>query len=160
VLMVARIVTKTPIGVVAREISRSGSQAQEFLAGASHAILINDPNFLEIATWNTGQPSDLRQTGNRSHAENQFYEFMRDKEFSKIEIEISHSPRTACCDLLAGLLRGKKVPAALRWGQPYEWGLQSTNRQSLVDLLRVDWRLAAPASALPTDALDLPIERL
>jgi hypothetical protein len=85
---------------------------------------------------------------------------MRDKEFSKVEIEISHSPCTACCDLLAGLLRGKKVPAALRWGQPYEWGLQATNRQSLVDLLKVDWRLAAPSSALPTDALDLPIERL
>jgi hypothetical protein len=93
VLMVARIVTKTPIGGVAREFPAQDPGAR-VPGGRVHAILINDPNFLEIATWNTGQPSDLRKTGNRSHAENQFYEFMRDKEFSKVEIEISHSPCT------------------------------------------------------------------
>jgi hypothetical protein len=159
VLMVARIVTKMPIGGVAREFPAQDPGAR-VPGGRVHAIRINDPNFLEVATWNTGRPSDLRETGNRSHAEKQFYEFVQDKAFSQVEIEISHSPCTACCDLLAGLLRGQKVPAILRWGQPYEWGVQATNRQALTDLLKVEWKLAAPASAIPGDALDLPIGRL
>jgi hypothetical protein len=157
--MVARIVTTTPIGGVAREFTAQDRGAG-VPGGRVHAILINDPNFLEIATWNTGQPSDLRETGNRSHAEKQFYEFVQDKEFSKVETEISHSPCTVCCDMLAGVPRGRKLPAALRWGQLYEWGVQATNRQSLVDLLKVGWKLAAPESAIPADALDLSIERL
>ena len=124
-----------------------------------HAIRINDPNSLEIAAWNTGRSSDLREYGNRSHAENQFYEFLQGKEFSQIEIEISHSPCTACCDLLVGLLRDRNISGTLRWAQAYEWGVQATNRQALIELLK-DWKLAAPESAIPANARNLPIERL
>jgi len=74
------------------------------------------PGGLEIVTWNTGKAADLKRYGNRSHAEAQFYELMQKpgepgkiRDFSSIEIEISHSPCTACADMLVGLLRDMKA---------------------------------------------------
>ncbi|MBL6614707.1 MAG: hypothetical protein ISP49_04525 [Reyranella sp.] len=136
---------------------------------------------LEIVTWNTGEASDLRRYGNRSHAEAQFYEFMRDRDFTSIEIEISHSPCTACADMLAGLLNSMKaraasvlrgpnrrvgkrilvgsatdtarpIPATLRWGTLFETPPQATTPQSLRQLQAAGWRMAAPRTAIPNDA--------
>jgi hypothetical protein len=159
VTMAARAVMTKPLPGVAREFPALDPGAK-VPGGRVHAVRLNDPKLLEIATWNTGEASDLRAYGTRSHAESQFYEFMRDKEFEKVEIEMSHSPCTGCCDILAGLLRGKKVQAELRWAKPYEWGIQATNRQSLSALLTAGWTLAAAASAIPSDAQGLPIVRL
>ena len=136
---------------------------------------------LEIVTWNTGEASDLRRYGNRSHAEAQFFEFMRDREFTSVDIEISHSPCTACADMLVGLLKSMKakgttvsrgpirrvgqriyvgaaietppaIPATLRWGALFETPPQATTPQSLRELQAVGWQMAAPRSAIPNDA--------
>ena len=116
---------------------------------------------LEIVAWNTGEASDLRRYGNRSYAEAQFFEFMRDREFKSVDIEISHSPCTACADMLVGLLRSMKakgttvtqgtnrrvgqriyvgsaietppaIPATLRWGALFETPPQATRRNPFV----------------------------
>jgi hypothetical protein len=136
---------------------------------------------LEIVTWNTGEASDLRRYGNRSHAEAQFFEFMRDREFTSVEIEISHSHCTACADMLVGLLRSMKekgttvsqapnrrvgqriyvgsakrtppaIPAALRWGELFDMPPQATTPQSLRELHAVGWQMAAPRVAIPNGA--------
>lgn len=159
VKLIARIMMKAPIGGTAHEFPAQDPGAK-VPGGRVHAIRINDPHLLEIATWNTGEASDLRKYGTLTHAENQFYEFVRATEFTQVEIEISHSPCTGCSDMLAGLLRGRNIPAILRWAKPYEWGVQATNRQSLSELLQAGWKLAAPESAIPANALDLPVERL
>jgi hypothetical protein len=80
-------------------------------------ISITQPNALEVVTWNTGEASDLRKVGNRSHAEAQFFEFIRDRTFDSIEIEISHSPCTACIDMLAGWLR-KRMESGTTFSKP------------------------------------------
>jgi hypothetical protein len=144
-------------------------------------IWIDDSDTLEIVTWNTGKASDLREYGNRSHAEAQFFEFMRDREFTSVEIEISHSPCTACADMLAGLLKtmrvkgttvtrapnrrvgqriyigsaiatGPTLPAALRWGELYDMPPQATTLQCLRELQNAGWQLAAPRSGIPIGA--------
>ena len=144
-------------------------------------IWIDSSDTLEIVTWNTGEASDLRKYGNRSHAEAQFFEFMRDREFTSVEIEISHSPCSACADMLVGLLRTMKdkgtsvsrapnrrvgqriyigsaittapaLPAALRWGELYDMPPQATTPRCLRELQAAGWQLAAPRSGLPTDA--------
>ena len=136
---------------------------------------------LEIVTWNTGEASDLRRYGNRSHAEAQFFEFMRDREFTSVDIEISHSPCTACADMLVGLLKSIKargasvlreptrrvgqriyvgsakktppaIPATLRWGALFETPPQGTTPQSLRELHAAGWQMAAPRTAIPNEA--------
>lgn len=135
----------------------------------------------EIVTWNTGEASDLRRYGNRSHAEAQFFEFMRGREFTSVDIEISHSPCTACADMLVGLLKSMRdkgttvsrepsrrvghrvyvgarietppdLPATLRWGTLFETPPQATTPQSLRALQAVGWHMAAPRTAIPNDA--------
>ena len=69
-------------------------------------------------TWNTGEASDLRRDGNKTHAEAQFFNFIRDKVFDSIEIEISHSPCTACIDMLAGWLRNIREHGATVTKEP------------------------------------------
>src|SRR5687767_13918174 len=116
VTMVARVAMKKGLGGVAREFPACDRGAK-VPGGRVHAVWIDNPNLLAIATWNTGEASDLGLYGTRSHAENQFCEFIGDREFERVEVDISHSPCTGCCDMLAGLLKGKKVPAVLRWAR-------------------------------------------
>lgn len=177
VTMVARVAPAVGVGI--RDLPALDTGAG--IAGGT--VLPNwiDAGALEIVTWNTGEASDLRRYGNRSHAEAQFYEFMRDRDFTSIEIEISHSPCTACADMLAGLLNAMKarsasvlrgpnrrvgkrilvgsaidtarpIPATLRWGALFETPPQATTPQSLRALQAAGWRMAAPRNAIPNDA--------
>jgi hypothetical protein len=179
VTMVARVVTPA-LGVGIRDLPALDGGAG-IAGGTVLPTWIGGSGALEIVTWNTGEASDLRRYGNRSHAEAQFYEFMRGREFTSIDIEISHSPCTACADMLAGLLKSMKakgttvsrgpsrrvgqrihvgsavnaspaIPATLRWGALFETPPQATTPQSLRELHAVGWRMAAPRTAIPNDA--------
>ena len=150
---------------------------------------IDAREYLEIVTWNTGEASDLRRYGNKTHAEAQFFDFIRDRTFNSIEIEISHSPCTACTDMLAGWLRNvrrkgassssqpnrrvgnrvyissavitpKDVSAVIRWGKLYDTPPQATTWHSLLDLHKAGWQLAAPGTALPSGTGDAPVRPL
>jgi hypothetical protein len=158
VRLVARVVTKSPLGGVAHEFKSQDNDADVPYGGRVHAIRIDDPNLLEIATWNTGPP--LKRLGTISHAENQFYEFIKDMVFTKVDVEITHSPCPGCSTMLKGLIDKKKIPAVLRWVTLYEKGDISTNRDSLMDLLKAGWKLEARESGIPVDARDLPITRI
>jgi hypothetical protein len=178
VVMAARVTPASGVGI--RELAALDPGAR-IAGGRVLPIWIDDSDALEIITWNTGEASDLRQYGNRSHAEAQFHEFMRGREFTSIEIEISHSPCTACADMLVGLLKNIRakgstvtraanrrvgqriyigsavttagsVPAALRWGELYDMPPQATTPQCLRELQSAGWQLAAPRSAIPTAA--------
>jgi hypothetical protein len=178
VTMVARV---TPgLGVGIRDLPALDSGAG-IAGGTVLPTWIDGPGALEIVTWNTGEASDLRRYGNRSHAEAQFYEFMQGHDFTSIDIEISHSPCTACADMLADLLKSMKtrgttvlrganrrvgqrilvgsaidkppaIPATLRWGALFETPPQATTPQSLRELHAAGWRMAAPRTAIPNDA--------
>ena len=178
VTMVARVTPALGVGI--RDLPALDSGAR-MPGGRVLPTWIEGTGALEIVTWNTGEASDLRRYGNRSHAEAQFYEFMRGREFTSVDIEISHSPCTACADMLAGLLRSMKakgttvapgpnrrvgqrvyvgsaiktppnIPATLRWGALFETPPQATTPQSLRELHAVGWHMAAPRSAIPNDA--------
>lgn len=159
VTMAARVLFCDAMSADARDIQAQDPGAR-VPGGRAHGPVAQNPKLLEIATWNTGKPSDLREYGTRTHAENQFYEFMRGKKFDHVDIELSHSPCTGCCDLLAGLLRGSKATGTLCWARPYEWGIQATTSFALMELLKAGWKLAAPADAIPGGATGLPIRRL
>src|SRR5262245_20589374 len=157
VTMVARVTPAFGVGI--RDLPALDRGAK-IPGGRVLPTWINGSGALEIVTWNTGEASDLRRYGNRSHAEAQFFEFMRDREFASVEIEISHSPCTACADMLVGLLRSMKekgttvsraparrvgqriyvgsatstppaIPATLRWGELFDVPPQATSPQSL-----------------------------
>lgn len=159
VLMAARVLFNSPMPGEAREIPAQVPGAK-VAGGRVHGPLLSNRHLLEIATWNTGEASDLRARGTRSHAEHQFYMFMQGRAFDQIEAELSHSPCTGCCDLLAGLIRGRKVSATLRWAKQYQWGVQATNLYSLNELIRAGWKLAAPGTAIPPGTAGLPIQLL
>ena len=178
VTMVARITPASGAGI--RDLPALDPGAK-VAGGQVLPIWINGPGALEVVTWNTGEASDLRRYGNRSHAEAQFVEFMRGRAFSSIDIEISHSPCTACADMLAGRLRSVKekgttvstapsrrvgqriyvgsatttssaIPATLRWGELFSMPPQATTPQSLRELQAAGWQMAAPRAAIPEDA--------
>jgi hypothetical protein len=102
VVMAARL--SPAVGIGTRDL-RPLDDGARVGGGRILPISITQPNALQVVAWNTGEASDLRKVGNRSHAEAQFFEFIRDRTFDSIEIEISHSPCTACIDMLAGWLR-------------------------------------------------------
>ena len=178
VTMVARVTPALGVGI--RDLPALDRGAG-IAGGTVLPTWIDGSGALEIVTWNTGEASDLRRYGNRSHAEAQFYEFMRGREFTSIDIEISHSPCTACADMLAGLLKSMKakgttvsrgpshragqkiyvgsaittpptIPATLRWGALFEMPPQATTPQSLRELHAVGWHMAAPRTAIPNHA--------
>jgi hypothetical protein len=183
VVMAARV---TPaLGVGLRELSAL-DQGAKVLGGRILPIWINKTEALEIVTWNTGEASDLRKYGNKSHAEAQFFGFIREKAFDSIEIEISHSPCTACIDMLTGWLRNIRsqgaavsrepdrrvgnriyvgsqitkppdVPAVIRWGKLYDMPPQATTWEYLGDLHKVGWKLMAPGTALPPGVGSAPV---
>src|SRR5262249_40223859 len=81
------------------------------------------------------------------------------RDFSSIEIEISHSPCTACADMLVGLLRDMKakgtaglpakekfgwkdaaIPAALRWGELFSTPPQAPTGPYLGKLHEEGWQ--------------------
>ena len=99
VVMAARVTPALGVGGVRQP--RALDDGAKVPGGCVLPIWINKPA-LEIVTWNTREASDLRKYGNKTHAEAQFYEFIREKAFDSVEIEISHSPCTACVDMLAG----------------------------------------------------------
>ena len=101
--------------------------------------------------------------------------------FKSVDIEISHSPCTACADMMVGLLKSMKakgttvsrgpsrpvgqriyvgpaintppaIPATLRWGALFETPPQATTPQSLRALHDVGWHMAAPGTAIPNAA--------
>jgi hypothetical protein len=173
VVMVARV---TPAFDIANLELPALDRGAGILGGRVRPI----PDGLEIVTWNTGEASDLRKYGNRSHAEAQFFGFMADHEFTSVEIEISHSPCTACSDMLVGLLKSMRakgrtvsthrvgqrtyvgyrdaaIPAALRWGELYDMPPQATTPQCLRELQAAGWQMAAPRAAIPNDAGTPPI---
>ncbi len=186
VVMAARVAPSLGVGV--REL-RALDPGAKVPGGRILPIWINAAEALEIVTWNTGEASDLRRYGNKTHAEAQLFEFIRDKAFDSIEIEISHSPCTACVDMLTGWLRdvrargatvsrepnrrvGKRIyvgspvtklpdlPAVIRWGKLYDMPPQATTWEYLGDLRKAGWHLAAPASALPGGAGTAPVTLL
>ena len=106
VTMVARVTPALGVGI--RDLPALDRGAG-IPGGRVLPVWMDGAGALEIVTWNTGEASDLRRYGNRSHAEAQFFEFMRDREFKSVDIEISHSPCTACADMLVGLLRSMKA---------------------------------------------------
>ena len=174
VVMAARI---TPtFGVGPREFPALDTGAR--VPAGRVLPIIGSTGALDVLTWNTGEASDLRQYGNITHAERQFVEFMRGRDFTSIEIELSHSPCTACADTLAGWLKTVRAQgatvsrapsrrvegriligspvveeldrqAALRWGQLYATPPQATNWACLGGLQAAGWSLAAPGTALP-----------
>lgn len=178
VTMVARVAPAP--GVAIRDLPALDRGAR-IPGGRVLPTWIDGAGALEIVTWNTGEASDLRRYGNRSHAEAQFFEFMRGRAFTSVDIEISHSPCTACADMLVGLLKSMKakgttvsrgptrrvgqrvyvgaaietppvLPATLRWGALFETPPQATTPQSLRELQAVGWHMAAPRAAIPNDA--------
>ena len=186
VVMTARVAPASSVGI--REL-RALDEGAKIPGGCLLPIWINTSQALEIVTWNTGETSDLRKYGNKTHAEAQLFEFIRDKVFDSIEIEISHSPRTACIDMLAGWLRNSRaqgatiskesnrragnriyvgsavtnlpeVRAVIRWGKLYDMPPQATTWQYLGDLYRGGWQLAAPGTALPGGTGDVPVRML
>jgi hypothetical protein len=186
VVMAARVTPAFGIGV--REL-RALDDGAKVPGGRVLPIWINMAETLEIVAWNTGEASDLRKYGNKTHAEAQFFEFIRNKEFDSIEIEISHSPCTACIDMLAGWLRNRRlqgaafsrepnrrvgnrvyvgsqrtklpdVQAIIRWGTLYDMPPQATTWQYIGDLHKAGWQLAAPGTALPGGTGDAPVRLL
>lgn len=186
VVMAARL--SPAVGIGTRDL-RPLDDGARVGGGRILPISITQPNALEVVTWNTGEASDLRKVGNRSHAEAQFFEFIRDRTFDSIEIEISHSPCTACIDMLAGWLRKRmesgttfskptirnvgnrtyvgspgrnlpNVPAVIRWGVLYDMPPQATTWQYLSDLHKAGWQLAAPGNALPGGTGSTPVHLL
>lgn len=183
---VVMVATVTP----AFEVDNLELPALDPGAGIPGGRVLTTADALEIVTWNIGEASDLRRYGNRSHAERQFIEFMRKpgdvtdwRDFTSVEIEISHSPCTACADMLVGFLKamkakgrtvstsrsGRKIyigykdaalPAALRWGELYDMPPQATTPQCLRELQAVGWQMAAPRAAIPADAGTPPITLL
>ena len=178
VTMVARVTPALAVGI--RDLPALDRGAG-IPGGRVLPVWMDGAGTLEIVTWNTGEASDLRRYGNRSHAEAQFFEFMRDREFKSVDIEISHSPCTACADMMVGLLKSMKakgttvtqgtnrrvgqriyvgsaiktplaIPAMLRWGALFETPPQATTPQSLRALHDVGWQMAAPRTAIPNDA--------
>lgn len=178
VTMVARVTPALGVGI--RDLPALDRGAA-IPGGTVLPTWIDGSGAQEIVTWNTGEASDLRRYGNRSHAEAQFFEFMRGREFTSVDIEISHSPCTACADMLVGLLKSMKakgttvsrapsrrvghrvyvgarietppdIPATLRWGALFETPPQATTPQSLRALQAVGWHMAAPRTAIPNDA--------
>jgi hypothetical protein len=184
--MAARV---TPaLGVGLRELSALDRGAK-VPGGRILPIWIDKAEALEIVAWNTGEASDLRKYGNKTHAEAQFFGFLREKAFDSIEIEISHSPCTACIDMLTGWLRdirsqgatvsrepnrrvGKRIyvgseitklpdlPAVIRWGKLYDMPPQATTWEYLGDLHKAGWKLMAPGSALPPGIGSAPVTLL
>ena len=178
VTMVARVTPALGVGV--RDLPALDRRAG-IPGGTVLPTWIDGAGATEIVAWNTGEASDLRRYGNRSHAEAQFFEFMRGRDFTSVDIEISHSPCTACADMLVGLLRSMKakgttvsrapnrrigqrvyvgaaietppnIPATLRWGTLFETPPQATTPHSLRELQAVGWHMAAPRTAIPNDA--------
>jgi hypothetical protein len=178
VTMVARVTPALGVGI--RDLPALDRGAK-IPGGRVLPVWMDGTGTLEIVTWNTGEASDLRRYGNRSHAEAQFFEFMRDRDFKSVDIEISHSPCTACADMMVGLLKSMKakgmtvtpgttrrvgqriyvgsaiktppaIPATLRWGALFETPPQATTPQSLRGLHDVGWHMAAPRTAIPNDA--------
>ena len=191
VVMVARVTPAFDVGLRGLSALDQGAKVP---GGRILPIWINKTEAnkikaLEIVTWNTGDASDLRKYGNRSHAEAQFFEFLRDRAFDSIEIEITHSPCTACIDMLTGLLRsirsegatvsrepnrrvgnriyvGAKIPqlpclpAIIRWGKLYDMPPQATTWEYLGDLHKTGWKLIAPSTALPPGVGSVPVTLL
>lgn len=184
--MAARV--SPALGVGVRQL-RALDDGAKVPGGQVLPIWLNTVAALEIVTWNTGEASDLRKYGNKTHAEAQFFEFIRDKAFDSIEIEITHSPCTACIDMLAGWLRnirakgamvsrepnrrvGSRIyvgsavtklpdfPAIIRWGKLYDMPPQATTWQYLGDLYNAGWQLVAPGTALPAGSGDVPVRLL
>jgi hypothetical protein len=188
VVMAARIITPLPMGEGMREFPALDPGAK-VPGGRLRPIWLDYTEAAEILTWNTGQASDLRKYGNLTHAEKQFVRFMGDRQFTRVEVEISHSPCSACTDMLAGwlaecrkkgrmitrapnrrvgrrvyigslLIRDPDVPAILRWGELYTTQPQATTWQSLSILHRAGWRLVAPRNALPSGSGDATVTLL
>jgi hypothetical protein len=186
VVMAARV---TPaVGVGLRELPAL-DQGAKVPGGRILPIWINKAEALEVVTWNTGEASDLRRYGNKTHAEAQFFSFLRERAFDSVEIEISHSPCTACIDMLAGWLRNVRsqgatisrqpnrrvgnriyvgaaitklpdLPAVIRWGKLYDMPPQATTWEYLGDLHKAGWKLMAPGTALPTGIGSAPVTLL
>jgi hypothetical protein len=184
--MAARVTPALGVGI--REL-RALDEGAKVPGGRVLPFWINMAEALEIVTWNTGEAFDLRKYGNKTHAEAQFSQFVRDKAFNSVEIEISHSPCTACIDMLAGWLRNIRVlgatvsrepnrrvgnrvyvgsevrklpdvPAILRWGTLYDMPPQATTWQYLGELHNAGWQFAAPGTALPGGTGDAPVRLL
>lgn len=116
------------------------------LGGNIRATKLDQPDTLEIITWNTGEPQDLNKTGNLSHAERQFVEYMkkkRDREqtffpsIKAIEIDITTSPCTACADALCGLLRDITRTTAPRSAIPSPATIQVIRERSATSGRRI-----------------------
>ena len=185
VVMAARVFCPEPIGAGPREISSVDEHAR-VPGGRVLPIWLDDTAAVEIVTWNTGEASDLRRYGNLTHAEKQFVRFMGDRAFTRVEVEISHSPCTACATMLASWLkearqkgrvvtqqpnrregrrvylgarvvRDPEIPAILRWGQLYTTPPQATGWPAIKELYDAGWRLAAPGTELPNGSGDVPV---
>jgi hypothetical protein len=185
VVMAARVTSNAPIGVGIREFPAIDPGAR-VPGGRLLPIELDQTDAIEVMAWNTGEASDLKRYGNLTHAERQFVRFMGDMEFTTIEIEISHSPCTACADMLAKWLAdsrakgrivtkaanrrvGRKIylgspmikdldiPAVIRWGELFTSPPQATTWQCLSDLRQAGWGLAAPRSELPLGSGPTPV---
>ena len=192
VVLAARIVSATPQAVGNRDIPAidpgAGIPGGRVVLSSAKAATV-----LDIMAWNTGESSDLRHYGNRTHAENQLVQFLRATPVDSvgieaIDVELSHSPCTACADMLRGWLSdavaarstgarepsrrtGNRVlvgapvrnafPASLRWARLYETQPQATTPQCLDELHQAGWRMAAPRGAIPrSDYARAPITLL
>ena len=103
VVLGARVTSSAPFGVGSGGVKAKYPGAR--VAGGRVAVPLNpDKPMLEIMTWNTGEASDLKRYGNLTHAERQFVELMGEMPVDSVEVELSHSPCTACSDLLNGWL--------------------------------------------------------
>jgi APOBEC-like N-terminal domain len=166
VIMVARI--KPGFKVAKAELPAARDRQYRYCGGWVREIT----GGLEVVTWNTGQTGDLQpETANESHAERQFLEFMRKpgeaewgvfRDFASVDIEISHSPCTACADMLKLFLeknkgtadppakekfgyKDAKIPAALRWAELY----RLSTGPSLNYMQGVGWHMSGRAGQHP-----------
>jgi hypothetical protein len=160
VLLVARVwlrdaASASEVGVIpAQDPGARGKGGAPIDGLRFHKPSLKESNLLEIATWNTGKPSNLQDMANPTHAERQLCEFLntpnKERYFSSIEVELTHSPCTACCAMLEKLkFKNPGSSASLRWIEPYEIPPQATRKDNLEDLMGVGWELSAPATGLP-----------
>jgi hypothetical protein len=129
----------------------------------------DEQDVVRVVTWNTS-PLDRKSSGNNSHAEAQFVDWLLKRRelvsaISTVQLNlVNFSPCGACADEVGPLLtvvrtqmratpppRLRHVPAMLSWVTLYPATASPTTWQNVVELGRAGWQVHAPRRAHPVD---------